>query len=415
MPIYYQGVGTTSGEDVPPEGLIGPICYVTPTANMIIKPGHGLVDGARAARPGEWRWRPPPARHPPTPAGSVAVRQAAGLRSARRRPRRGSAPTRTRGGECRAGAAAAANGDARDAPVPYRGRGQPPPPPPAARTRAAGRRRGTAAKPPGTVPAPGRCARARGNVKHVNTSNTSHPHGAGGPSGHTRRRRRRPRPAGQSAQSLDPVWAARAPAGTPASPRRPGVDAVAGRAICPAREGHSAAQARAGGAADGGGGAERLLGVQAGWRAARDAGGGLVGDVRGGARWEGRVGEPARDRTVGGADGRAGGSARVLGLRRARVARTGENRRAPGAAELRRGVRRGDVSRRCCAHRGGCGAGGCHGRAGRRPGQRRAETPGLARATRKLSKEQFMARAETLVVRKTDATRRPGGVTFRGA
>ena len=48
VPIYYQGVKY----NIPvkmflPEGFprAGPICYVTPTANMIIKPGHGLVDG----------------------------------------------------------------------------------------------------------------------------------------------------------------------------------------------------------------------------------------------------------------------------------------------------------------------------------------------------------------------------------
>ena len=42
--------------------------------------------------------------------------------------------------------------------------------------------------------------------------------------------------------------------------------------------------------------------------------------------------------------------------------------------------------------------------------------PDWLRATRKLSKEQFMARAETLVVRKTQTQRGvSGGVTFRGA
>ena len=42
--------------------------------------------------------------------------------------------------------------------------------------------------------------------------------------------------------------------------------------------------------------------------------------------------------------------------------------------------------------------------------------PDWLRATRKLSKEQFMARAETLVVRKTQTQHGvSGGVTFRGA
>lgn len=42
--------------------------------------------------------------------------------------------------------------------------------------------------------------------------------------------------------------------------------------------------------------------------------------------------------------------------------------------------------------------------------------PEWLRATRKLSKEQFMARAETLVVRKTQTQRGvSGGVTFRSA
>ena len=62
VPIYYQGVKY----NIPvkmflPEGFprAGPICYVTPTANMIIKPGHGLVDGGGLVRndpSGEWRY-----------------------------------------------------------------------------------------------------------------------------------------------------------------------------------------------------------------------------------------------------------------------------------------------------------------------------------------------------------------------
>ena len=62
VPIYYQGVKY----NIPvkmflPEGFprVGPICYVTPTANMIIKPGHGLVDGGGLVRrdpSGEWRY-----------------------------------------------------------------------------------------------------------------------------------------------------------------------------------------------------------------------------------------------------------------------------------------------------------------------------------------------------------------------
>jgi ESCRT-I complex subunit TSG101 len=146
VPIYYQGVKY----NIPvkmflPEGFprAGPICYVTPTANMIIKPGHGLVDGGGLVRrdpSGEWRY----------PASALAdfarhLADAFGVEpplfakppgyEARPSPpapqeRVSSAYARnTSVGEYRR-EAAAANGDARGAPVPYRGRGQPPPPPP---------------------------------------------------------------------------------------------------------------------------------------------------------------------------------------------------------------------------------------------------------------------------------------------
>ena len=53
VPIYYQG----AKYNIPikmflPEGFprVGPICYVTPTSNMLIKPGHGLVDGGGLVR-----------------------------------------------------------------------------------------------------------------------------------------------------------------------------------------------------------------------------------------------------------------------------------------------------------------------------------------------------------------------------
>ena len=145
VPIYYQGVKY----NIPvkmflPEGFprVGPICYVTPTANMIIKPGHGLVDGGGLVRrdpSGEWRYPASAlaefARHladafgrePPLfakPPGYEA-------RPSPPAPRERADTYAPRAGEYRAGAAAAANGDARDAPVPYHGRGQPPPPPPA--------------------------------------------------------------------------------------------------------------------------------------------------------------------------------------------------------------------------------------------------------------------------------------------
>jgi ESCRT-I complex subunit TSG101 len=62
VPIYYQGVKY----NIPvslflPETFprVGPIVYVTPTANMIIKPGHGLVDGGGLVSrdpSGGWRY-----------------------------------------------------------------------------------------------------------------------------------------------------------------------------------------------------------------------------------------------------------------------------------------------------------------------------------------------------------------------
>ena len=159
VPIYYQGVKY----NIPvkmflPEGFprAGPICYVTPTANMIIKPGHGLVDGGGLVRrdpSGEWRYpasaladfaknladafgvEPPLFAKPPGyeahPSGTEIVwsQSSAQMSPPAPQERVSSAYARNTRGEYRR-EAASANGDARGAPVPYRGRGQPPPPPP---------------------------------------------------------------------------------------------------------------------------------------------------------------------------------------------------------------------------------------------------------------------------------------------
>ena len=53
IPIYYQGVKYNIPVKLHlPEGFprTPPICYVTPTPNMIIKPGHAIVDGSGLVR-----------------------------------------------------------------------------------------------------------------------------------------------------------------------------------------------------------------------------------------------------------------------------------------------------------------------------------------------------------------------------
>ena len=145
IPIYYQNVKY----NIPvslflPEGFprAGPLCYVTPTSNMIIKPGHGLVDGSglvRADPSGGWRYpssslydfaanlsaafgREPPlfAKPPGYDAGAVS----------------GSGQNASNIGPQNTYANGAANGAPhgipRGAPVPHGGRGHPPPPPPSA-------------------------------------------------------------------------------------------------------------------------------------------------------------------------------------------------------------------------------------------------------------------------------------------
>ena len=62
IPIYYQGVKY----NIPlkmylPEGFprVAPMCYVSPTAEMIVKPGHAIVDASglvRGAFLDEWRF-----------------------------------------------------------------------------------------------------------------------------------------------------------------------------------------------------------------------------------------------------------------------------------------------------------------------------------------------------------------------
>ena len=233
--------------------------------------------------------------------GAAAVRQAAGLRSA---PVAARAAERAdtyapRGGEYRAGAAAAANGDARDAPVPYRGRGQPPPPPAGTRepsrpgaSRYPRRREalGTSTRPRlvRTRTRGVRQTRQTRQIRHIRTARASF--------GHTRRRRRRPRPVTAShVQSLDPVWStARTPAGTPSLPpasRRRRRGRWPRRRSSPARRRRSQrGSSAAGGAADGGGGGGGAAAGRAGGAGApaRDAGGGPAGDARG-ARALGRA------------------------------------------------------------------------------------------------------------------------------
>lgn len=63
IPIYYQGVKYNIPVKLHlPEGFprAAPICYVTPTPNMIIKPGHAIVDGSGLVRdPYSHRWAYP--------------------------------------------------------------------------------------------------------------------------------------------------------------------------------------------------------------------------------------------------------------------------------------------------------------------------------------------------------------------
>lgn len=451
VPIYYQGVKY----NIPvkmflPEGFprVGPICYVTPTANMIIKPGHGLVDGGGLVRrdpSGEWRYPASAlaefARHladafgrePPLfakPPGYEA-------RPSPPAPRERADTYAPRGGEYRAGAAAAANGDARDAPVPYRGRGQPPPPPPAGTrepSRPGASRYPSPPRSPGDQypPQAGAHAHAGSTSNTSNTSNTSHPHGAGGPSGAYPPPP--PPPASSHGQSR-PVTGSSLeygayPGGYPQPP--PGVPASSTRSLAEATFKSRASKAltarlkrelaalQTAAAAE----AERLLGVQAELARRRETLEAGLREMRAErARWEGRVGS-LRAATVQSEEWmaervreRAGPRGGGAGARMTDETKTDEHLGASVERCDAAFAEEDDVSRqllRAIAKDAALEDAMDALDEGLDKGV--LKLPDWLRATRKLSKEQFMARAETLVVRKTQTQHGvSGGVTFRGA
>ena len=447
VPIYYQGVKY----NIPvkmflPEGFprVGPICYVTPTANMIIKPGHGLVDGGGLVRrdpSGEWRYPASAlaefARHladtfgrePPLfakPPGYEA-------RPSPPAPRERADAYAPRAGEYRAGAGAAANGDALGAPVPYRGQGQPPPPPPAGTREPSRPGASRYPSPPRSPrdqypPQPGAHAHAGSTSNTSNTSNTSHLHGAGGPSGAYPPPP--PPPASSHGQSR-PVTGSSLeygayPGGYPQPP--PGVSASSTRSLAEATFKSRASKAltarlkrelaalQTAAAAE----AERLLGVQAELARRRETLESGLREMRAErARWEGRVGSlraatvqseewlAERAKTM-----RAGdGSAAATGGTKTAGEETSVERCDAAFAEedgvsrqlLRAVAKDAALEDTMDALDEGLDKGVL-------------KLPDWLRATRRLSKEQFMARAETLVARKTQMQRGvSGGVTFRGA
>ena len=458
VPIYYQGVKY----NIPvkmflPEGFprAGPICYVTPTANMIIKPGHGLVDGGGLVRrdpSGEWRY----------PASALAdfarhLADAFGVEpplfakppgyEARPSPpapqeRVSSAYARnTSVGEYRR-EAAAANGDARGAPVPYRGRGQPPPPPPPGPGTREHARPGASSR----YPSPPRSPRVVSQYP---------PQPGARPPGHAQHGHGPPPPAGAYPPPPPPPAPARGaeayggypgggrvpqpPPGVSGSRPAPTTHARGGTSHDGDANGRSLAEAtfksraskaltsklkrelavlQTTAAAE----AERLLGVQAELARRREALEAGLREMRAErARWEGRVGtlraatvqseewlvERAR-RTNGGAgaatdatDATKTGSEAVSRKERCDAAFAEED---DVSRQLLRAVAKDAALEDAMdALDEGLDKGVL-------------KLPEWLRATRKLSKEQFMARAETLVVRKTQTQRGvSGGVTFRSA
>ena len=453
VPIYYQGVKY----NIPvkmflPEGFprAGPICYVTPTANMIIKPGHGLVDGGGLVRrdpSGEWRY----------PASALAdfaknLADAFGVEpplfakppgyEAHPSPpapqERADAYARNTRGEYRH-EAAAENGDARGAPVPYRGRGQPPPPPPPGPGTREHSRPGAS-----RYPSPPRSPRVV----------SQYPPQPGAQHGHAQHGHGPPPPAGAYPPPPPPPASARGaeayggypggahpqpPPGVSGSRPAPTTHARGGTSHDGDANGRSLAEAtfksraskaltsklkrelavlQTTAAAE----AERLLGVQAELARRREALEAGLREMRAErARWEGRVGtlraatvqseewlvERAR-RTNGGAgaatdatDATKTGSEAVSRKERCDAAFAEED---DVSRQLLRAVAKDAALEDAMdALDEGLDKGVL-------------KLPEWLRATRKLSKEQFMARAETLVVRKTQTQRGvSGGVTFRSA
>ena len=449
VPIYYQGVKY----NIPvqmflPEGFprVGPICYVTPTANMIIKPGHGLVDGGGLVRrdpSGDWRYpasalaefarhladafgREPPLfakppgyeAHSPPPVPQERTDAYAPRAGAHRRE------------------GAAVNGDVRGAPVPYRGRGQPPPPPQAG-TREPSR--------PGAsrYPSPPRSPRDQyppppGVHGHAGAHAGAALHGAGGPPGAYSPP---PPPAssrGSEARGAHPGAYPQPPPGVSSSATHAhgrnahagttDGDAAATRSLAEATFKSRASKAltarlkrelavlQTTAAAE----AERLLGVQAELARRRETLESGLREMRAErARWEGRVGSlraatvqseewlAERAKTM-----RAGdGSAAATGGTKTAGEETSVERCDAAFAEedgvsrqlLRAVAKDAALEDTMDALDEGLDKGVL-------------KLPDWLRATRRLSKEQFMARAETLVARKAQMQRGvSGGVTFRGA
>jgi ESCRT-I complex subunit TSG101 len=459
VPIYYQGVKY----NIPvkmflPEGFprAGPICYVTPTANMIIKPGHGLVDGGGLVRrdpSGEWRYpasaladfarhladafgaEPPLFAKPPGYEAHMSSPPAPQERVSSAYARNTSVGEHRR-------EAAAANGDARGAPVPYRGRGQPPPPPPPGPgTREHSGISGASSR----YPSPPRSPRVV----------SQYPPQPGAQHGHAQHGHGPPPPAGAYPPPPPPPSSARGaeayggypgggrvpqpPPGVSGSRPAPTTHARGGTSHDGDANGRSLAEAtfksraskaltarlkrelavlQTTAAAE----AERLLGVQAELARRREALEAGLREMRAErARWEGRVGtlraatvqseewlaERAR-RTNGGAgaatdatDATKTGSEAVSRKERCDAAFAEED---DVSRQLLRAVAKDAALEDAMdALDEGLDKGVL-------------KLPEWLRATRKLSKEQFMARAETLVVRKTQTQRGvSGGVTFRSA
>ena len=427
VPIYYQGVKY----NIPvkmflPEGFprAGPICYVTPTANMIIKPGHGLVDGGGLVRrdpSGEWRY----------PASALAdfaknLADAFGVEP----------PLFAKPPGYEAHPSPPAPQERADA---YRGRGQPPPPPPPGPGTREHSRPGAS-----RYPSPPRSPR-------VVSQNPPQP---GAQHGHAQHGHGPPPPAGAYPPPPPPPASARGaeayggypggahpqpPPGVSGSRPAPTTHARGGTSHDGDANGRSLAEAtfksraskaltsklkrelavlQTTAAAE----AERLLGVQAELARRREALEAGLREMRAErARWEGRVGtlraatvqseewlvERAR-RTNGGAgaatdatDATKTGSEAVSRKERCDAAFAEED---DVSRQLLRAVAKDAALEDAMdALDEGLDKGVL-------------KLPEWLRATRKLSKEQFMARAETLVVRKTQTQRGvSGGVTFRSA
>ena len=335
--------------------------------------------------------------------------------------------------------AASANGDARGAPVPYRGRGQPPPPPPPGPGTREHSRPGAS-----RYPSPPRSPRVV----------SQYPPQPGAQHGHAQHGHGPPPPAGAYPPPPPPPTSARGaeayggypggahpqpPPGVSGSRPAPTTHARGGTSHDGDANGRSLAEAtfksraskaltyklkrelavlQTTAAAE----AERLLGVQAELARRREALEAGLREMRAErARWEGRVGtlraatvqseewlvERAR-RTNGGAgaatdatDATKTGSEAVSRKERCDAAFAEED---DVSRQLLRAVAKDAALEDAMdALDEGLDKGVL-------------KLPEWLRATRKLSKEQFMARAETLVVRKTQTQRGvSGGVTFRSA